>query len=517
MSNRLHILNQYPEFTSRIYIRNVINYINSGYTNIPAQYDTEAKRRRFIEKFGLNTGFDTRQFNGVNYLIYRPNNDNNVELEVCYPDQRQAKLQTIYNDINKGLGLGINAFYSQVAMNYLNISKRVCAEFLKKQGDYQITRPIKKIINEPIMEANPNDRWAIDIIVLGDDYPKAQNGGKEYIFTCIDYFSGKCWARALSNRNNNNVNDDIPQAFISICDEADVRPRKLQCDSEFYKGAILRWCKTNRIKVIKTASYTPTANAKVERLNREVRKKMKALFVKNNNLIWFPFLQNICNNINNQKSSVTKMTPNQLWRDEIIDELSDDEDELPMTLKTDNYTLSQLYDRNRRLLSNKALRQIATSKVHDYDVGDFVRISLRALFSSQREVMKNRMGVSKIGITFTPEVYIIVKKNVDQDELKNTTYELIRPSLNGRQGDQDLEIRTSSQGRKPFVKFFGSDLQKVEFNGADTLPNDDANNNPKTRAETNIKHSSLVPNNRFRALYLNRIDKQWRNINNPNA
>lgn len=518
MTNRLHILNQLPEFKSSMGIKNVIQYIDSEYKRIPAEYDTPAKQKRFEEKFGLNSGFDLRKRGNYSRkvtLIYRVNNDNNVELEVVEPEQRMEKIKTIYDDIDKGLGLGLNAFYSQVAMNYLNIPKRMTSEFLRQQGNFQITRPIKKIINEIIIEKAPNKRWAIDIIVMGKDYNKKENGDNEYILTCIDYFSGKCWLRGLSSRANNKETDSIPSAFISICDEADTYPEKLQSDSEFYKGAIKRWCKTKKIKMIKTASYTPTANARVERLNREVRKKLKANFVRTNSLIWFEYLQNFATNINNQKSSVTKLTPNQLWR-EGHEELEEVDDPLPTNeLKTDNYTMAQLYDLHKRRVTNKALRAVASSKGKQYAVGDFVRISLRALFPETREVMKSKMGVSKIGIYFTPEIYRIVQVNKDNNDLKNNTYELTRPSLNGLQGEKDYEIVTSEKGKKPFIRFFGNDLQLVEFEGNKKMKGDDENNNPLTRAVTNIIHSTLEPNNRMRGLYLNRVVKSWEEEDDP--
>lgn len=519
MTNRLPIFSQYPEFKTNEGIEKIIAYIESDYARIPDEYNTPAKRRRYEEKFGGGSGFDVRvrgNYRRNVSLIYRPFNDNVAELEVVKPNERLRKIEEIYNDIDKGLGLGINAFYSQIAMNYLNIPKQMTSDFLKRQGNYQITRPIKKTINQPIFETRPNDRWAIDLIVLGDDYKKEQNGGNEYIMTCVDYFSGKCWARGVSNRNNNRVTDAIPSAFISICEEAETYPKKVQCDSEFYKGAIKRWCRTHGIKMIKTASHTPTANAKIERINREMRKKMKANFVRTNRLIWFPYLQNFCNNINNQKSSVTKFTPNQLWR-EGRQEIEEVDEPLPQKLRTDDYTLDQLFDYNKRTLTNKALRAVASSKPRVFQVGDFVRISLRALFPKTREVMKQRMEVSKIGIYFSPEIYRIVRVNRDANDLQNNTYELMRPSLGGLQGNQDLNILTSQQGRKPFAKFFANDLLLVEFEGNKPMENDDENNNPLTRAITNIVHSTLRPNNRFKAQYINRVTKTWRRQQNPHA
>ena len=39
----------------------------------------------------------------------------------------------------------------------------------------------------------------------------------------------------------------------------------------------------NNIKQVFSSSYAPKSNGKVERMNRQIRKKIKALHVKNNN------------------------------------------------------------------------------------------------------------------------------------------------------------------------------------------------------------------------------------------
>lgn len=516
MTNRLHILNQYLEFKQPYGIGKIIQYIKSDHDEklIPAEYNTEAKRKRYEQKFGLNSGFDVKRMGRETVLVYRPNNDNSVELEVVEPAQREEKMKLIYDDIDRGLGLGITQFYNQVAMNYLNISKQLTSQFLKRQANYQITRPIKKLaIDDTVITKAPNDRWAIDIIVMGKDYNKVLNNSKEYILTCVDYFSGKCWARGLSSRDNDKETDDIPKAFIEICEEAETYPKYVQCDGEFDKGAIKRWCKTKKIKMIKVASYSPTANAKIERLNREMRKKIKANFVKTNLLVWHPYLQNFCNNINNQKNSTTKLTPNQLWK-EGHEEIEAVDNPLPQRLKKDDYTMAQLFDRSRKMITNKALRAIASSKPPVFRVGEFVRISMRVLFPQYRQVLKNRMGISKLAVNFTPEIYQVVKVNRDDNDLKNTTYELIRPSLDGRQGN-DVHIVSVSSNPNTYFKFLGDDLQLVTFEGDKHLDTDNEENNYETRGIENITKSTLQPASRYRGQYINRITKTWKRLENP--
>ncbi len=61
-------------------------------------------------------------------------------------------------------------------------------------------------------------------------------------------------------------------------------------------------------------SYTPNSNGLVERMNKEIWKKIRAGFVKFNSLEWVQHLQQYVNNINNQRQSTTKFRPNDLWK-----------------------------------------------------------------------------------------------------------------------------------------------------------------------------------------------------------
>ena len=84
---------------------------------------------RFNEKFlnnewqVVNIPLDRRAnpAHGVNRLVYKPNNK--ISLIVSYPDER------IFKDRKKGLGIGLQAFYYQVALSYLNIQKNIQMNF----------------------------------------------------------------------------------------------------------------------------------------------------------------------------------------------------------------------------------------------------------------------------------------------------------------------------------------------------------------------------------------------------
>jgi len=101
-STQLKRLNHYPEFRNDNSIGGIIQFITNGI--IPAGLNVR-QTERFNEKFGANSGFVVR--NG-NRLFYNPNP--NIDLEVIRPNDRMARIQAVYDDIQRGLGVGLGAF-----------------------------------------------------------------------------------------------------------------------------------------------------------------------------------------------------------------------------------------------------------------------------------------------------------------------------------------------------------------------------------------------------------------------
>ena len=139
-TRELKKLNKYPEFESNSGIDGIIDFIASDYNDYPERLTTRRQKNRYFEKFGAESYFEVRNVNGVPTLFYHP--VARINLEVARPSQREreAIMQRIYNDPARGLGIGLGQFFHQVAMSYLNIPKKVTDEFLKRQGDYTVTR-----------------------------------------------------------------------------------------------------------------------------------------------------------------------------------------------------------------------------------------------------------------------------------------------------------------------------------------------------------------------------------------
>ena len=158
-STQLRKLSLFPEFKTNEGIDGIINYLTSIEKGFGAVYRRTLNTRqmnRYDEKF--SNDFSTLN----NQLFYTPriNNDKNNEISmtmlVVRPQDREKILDSIYNDIKLGLGVGINQFFYQVSRLYLNITRKYTTEFLRKQGNYQIALQYHNPVNTPIITTTSN-------------------------------------------------------------------------------------------------------------------------------------------------------------------------------------------------------------------------------------------------------------------------------------------------------------------------------------------------------------------------
>ena len=84
---------------------------------------TARQRTGYNKKFGDESGLQVRD----NKLYYNPNE--NINLEVIKSINRVEKIQEIYDDIQRGLGVGLGSFYHQITLSYLNIPKQITDSF----------------------------------------------------------------------------------------------------------------------------------------------------------------------------------------------------------------------------------------------------------------------------------------------------------------------------------------------------------------------------------------------------
>ena len=383
-STQLRKLSLFPEFKNNEGIDGIINYLTSIEKGFGAVYPRTLNTRqmnRYDEKF--SNDFSTLN----NQLFYTPriNNDKNNEISmtmlVVRPQDRDKILDSIYNDIKLGLGVGINQFFYQVSRLYLNISRKYTTDFLRKQGNYQIALQYHNPVNTPIIPTTSNERWGVDNISMSHYHEFSDN---DAILTIVDYYSKKVWAVPL--RYGYTALDNF-NALMSVCEKEKTYPRIIQCDNGstfigLFKTSIDLHNKmepTQKIKLVYTTPYNPTSNGLVERMNRELRKKIRAGFIKHDNLEWSKYLNDYCDNINSQRSSTTGYTPNQLWTPKYVKFKSSNTNNEPPKKLTDYSNAEEIQTAVQTKQYKKSINQLKSGiKNHQFVKGDIVRMKLPA-------------------------------------------------------------------------------------------------------------------------------------------
>lgn len=458
MINFRKIINSYPELQVEDNFNIVLNYMRTG---DPRQIPAHLQGRMF-DRYGPNGDFITQD----NKIFYADVPNHNL-IEVVKPSQINDKLEEIYND-DELFSTGLGQFYKIVSSRYLNIKKRDSDEFLKAQGNYQVGRvpPLTKTINKIYRPKTSNERWAIDLIDMQAYNTPGINGNKKYIFSCIDMYSGKVWCKAISNRDNSDEKPTLSNALSAIMTESNTTPGTIQCDSEFSQGNIKTFIRDNHIKLIKTPSYKPTSNGKIERMNRVIRQKIKSFFVRNNNYKWVDILQTAVNNINNQISK--NESPNDIWTPGYI---------------RGNHNQNHFYN----------LVRLQPERIEEpiYYKNDLVRVRLGALNSKIRKRQKSGFETKKNAIHYSLQIYKIFKV-YRGSRTEKRKYALLELNIDGVQetasGLDEIQFESENDNNNRYQKFYASDLISVG-----------------TRDINEVIHTDVGPKKIERALTINRI------------
>ena len=526
-STQIKKLNAYPEWNSLPAYIQVMNYIQSINEDEEPEFPSNMnsnQKKRYQQKFSKD--FIVEPHNNKPTIFYQPyiqeNQDNQrIKIPVARPNQHQDILNQIYDDDKLGLGTGLDQFYYQVCSQYIGIKRAKVRAFLRSQGNYQISRPIKKAVNQPILSKTPNEIWGMDITYMnylqiltkknaeGEREPRVidprtfgvenvekkltknlnqfnDDGTKGYILTVVDFFSKKVWARALTDNNA----EQVLEAFKSISNETQppTYPHILITDNgkEFSNENIKQYCREHQIQQRLATSYKPTTNGLTERMNREIRKKIKAGFIKNNNLEWVSHLQTYCDNINNQRQSTTGYKPIELWKagyKPVKKSRLPNPDLKPNDFSNDK----ELRQRIEARIVNKASAILKNQRIKKLQVGDKVRIKLTAIDSKYRKRNKDGMEKKKTAVTYSPKIYEI-SKLVNDKETPNNEYQSNDPF---KRLKYYLKYQDSSGEWKELGTQKGNHFQPTSFFRSDlwVVPLD---NNVRPNVET--KHRADIIN-----------------------
>ena len=399
MSVELKKLGNYPELKTDEGIDSLFDYIDNG--NLPANLINVRQQNRFISKYrDFVIGADPTTH--VRHVVYRPNPD--IVLAVARPRDYRASLQEVYD---MTIPTGINSFYTLVCQHFLGITKFLAGAFLKSKGNYQIGTNFKKVQNTHILAKTSNERWGMDLI----DMNAYKEHGYKWIVTVVDYFSRKVFARAITAKDAGRVRD----AFDSIITEAHSSPHILQTDNggEF-RGELSDYIDAfniahphNHILHVFTTTYTPTGNGLVERMNEEIRRKIRAIFVEYNSRLWVRHLVTIVETLNSQIPSRRKYSPTDLY----------EQGYNPPPNSLVNFNHAKLTDQST---SAEILNSVKASTIKEasrlfqkaspsttFRVGDHVRIKLLTLLTEMRLREKEGANKKKNAIRWTLYTYTI--------------------------------------------------------------------------------------------------------------
>ena len=516
MSVKLRILNNYPEWKTKESIIGVAKYLESKDDDdpkFPNDVKTDQEKKRYTKKFD-NDDFKVEKRGNTYTVFYQPPLESNIDkyrlrLQVVYPDERDKILKDLYEDRKTGQGIGIRLFYNLVTSKYLNIKRVDVQNFLRKQGDYSITRPYNKSkYNKPVLAKKSNERWGLDLIKMArysvfankedEDKPfqknleKMNRGGKmTNILTVIDYFSKKVWARGMES----GTSKETAEAFESILRESKTIPRVLHHDdgAEFEKDFQDMIDKINKdqlskkkhqMKTILTKPYSSTSNGLVERANSMIRSRIRQGFVKNDNLEWFNFLQDYVENINNQRPQGALLTPNQLWTAGYSPQSRPEkrvEGMQNVPIPTDKSSVEELRKIQQRKLIEKGQKQLEKGNPPQvFKVGDFVRVALTNTDMFGEDTgSKMRKRHKKGGlddpkysaIKYSPKIYQvsrIIKSKEMKEQQKSAPlgqyWNIGRPkyALVDGDGKKVNNVVTRKKKNQSEIKFYESDLLLVD-------------------------------------------------------
>ena len=390
-----------------------------------------------------------------NKLIYEPLNLEVIETE----EEKQKVLNELYNDFKIGTGSSVRTFYYKVLQKYLNIKRDDIEAFLKDQPFYQITTHKKqKSINKPNLSKYPNYKWSCDLIDLNIYSDKKDNKKNKYVLTVIDNFSRYAFAIALKDKTPK----AIIKAFEKIENKNKVLPHILLSDNglEFKNKDFNEWCKTKQIKQIYSRSHMPTDNAYIERFNKTLRSIIKEIFLRTDNLVWVPYLDDCVYNYNHTRHGTIKQMPADVWTNtkNKIEYDSETESDSDSDIDKDK-SLKTIQIQNKVLESSKIKAENKLKNYEELNVNDKVRYYLPAVNPNLRKTIKAGQGKNII-MLWSPQVYIIVKKFRSR-QFEKPKYLIIEYR------DPDNTDETVLK-----TKFYGNELQKITKNDTniDILP-----------------------------------------------
>ncbi len=254
-------------------------------------------------------------------------------------------MDKIYKDAKTGL-VGIN-----------KLSKRLnkpISEVKKELDDVDLYQLHKSVKNNPqrVFYDKPFESYQIDLI----DMSKYGNKNKNFkwIFTMIDCFSRKAFAKAIKNKSNT----EVLKCIQDIITENKLKPHIIQSDNgnEFINKNFEDYMTKLNITHNVTQPYSPQSNGMIERFNRTLKSMLFKYFTLTDNFVWIDVLDDLMINYNSSYHSSIGLAPDNVSNKNIeeVDEFYHDK---CFNKNIHNLDKFDINDKVRILLNKKNLEK----------------------------------------------------------------------------------------------------------------------------------------------------------------
>lgn len=215
------------------------------------------------------------------------------------------KLQKLYYNTKTGF-TSSNKLYKQARKNNIDVTQKQINEFLNNQSVVQLFKEIKKPKEfSSIVAKGIKDEYQMDIMI----YDRYEYNKYKYILVIIDIHSRYAEARAMTNRNNTTIMDNIKSIFNTMG-----KPKIIACDNEFNTNEFNKYCVDNNISVRFSEPNEIQKNSIVERFNRTLAGYLKKIRESLKVYDWARILNDVIYNYNNTYHRTIKNTPTDIFK-----------------------------------------------------------------------------------------------------------------------------------------------------------------------------------------------------------
>jgi len=207
-------------------------------------------------------------------------------------------LKKHYYDIESGYQSAEKLFKK---VKSFKITLKKVKEFIRNQNLNEITATKKKTVNREM--PSYSEVMHVDLVDMSDY--KKQNDSYCWMFNAINSFTRVAYSYPLKTKSDK----ETAVAMKKLIEDSPTFKTVMTDDGSEWKGAFSKLLKSEGIKHITTAPYTPESNGKVERFNKTIKNILFKYFKSNDTYKWVDILPKLVKNYNNTYHRIIKTEP----------------------------------------------------------------------------------------------------------------------------------------------------------------------------------------------------------------